>query len=176
MLEALKRGNRVEAEDIGGFRIPEASIFSPNLIAMRLGQLEADPAVLPWLLQAIVHRKTNTMCGRIGFHSRPGPEDLRDIAPDGVELGYEVGKTYRRQGFAKEAALLLMKWAFEAHNQQSFVLSIDPENQASMAMGRSLGFQQIGSHVDPRDGLELYLERRITAWPDDWKLAHETGA
>ena len=45
------------------------------------------------------------MCGRIGFHSEPGSEDLRDVAADGVELGYAIGASFRRRGFAKEEAI-----------------------------------------------------------------------
>lgn len=108
------------------------------------------------------------MCGRIGFHSEPGPEDLRDVAPDGVELGYEVGQSFRRRGFAKEAALMLMRWAFENHHQRCFILSIAPNNKASLAMAHSMGFSKIGSHIDEEDGLELYFERRLVHWPDEW--------
>ena len=111
------------------------------------------------------------MCGYIGFHSAPGPEDLRDVAPDGVELGYAVGESFRRRGFAKEAALTLMRWAFECHDQRCFVLSIAPDNTASLAMARSIGFREIGWHIDQEDGIELYFERRLDRWPDEWAWA-----
>jgi len=35
-------------------------------------------------------------------------------------------------------------------------------------MAYSLGFKEIGSHIDEEDGLELYLERRLTYWPEEW--------
>jgi ribosomal-protein-alanine N-acetyltransferase len=108
------------------------------------------------------------MCGRIGFHSEPGPEELREVAADGVELGYAIGERFRRQGFAKEAALTLMRWAFETHQQRSFVLSIAPDNVASLAMAHSMGFREAGSHIDEEDGLELYFARRLDRWPDEW--------
>jgi hypothetical protein len=40
-----------------------------------------------------------------------------------------------------------------------------------MAMARSMGFREIGSHIDEEDGLELILERRLDRWPDEWAWA-----
>ncbi|WP_228721393.1 GNAT family N-acetyltransferase [Desulfosediminicola ganghwensis] len=120
-------------------------------------------------MRAIVLRESQTMCGHINFHSCPGPDDLREIAADGVELGYSEGEAFRRQDYAKEAVFTLMKWAFEHHQQHCFILSIRPDNVASLAMARSLGFSEIGAHVDEEDGLELYFERRISHWPEEWR-------
>ncbi|MCY3771997.1 MAG: GNAT family N-acetyltransferase, partial [Gemmatimonadetes bacterium] len=144
-------------------------VLSARTIEMRLRQLHANPEIQPWLLRAIVLKRSQTMCGRIGFHSKPGPEDLRKVAAEGVELGYEVGESFRRQGIARESAIAIMKWASEQHRQRCFVLSIDPENTASLSMARSMGFMEIGSHVDEVGGLELYFERRLVSWPDEWE-------
>jgi ribosomal-protein-alanine N-acetyltransferase len=171
LLEALLAGDRARAAQIGGFQIPADLALSERTLRMRLRQIRADPAAQPWLLRAIVIRPSRTMCGRIGFHSPPGPPDLRDVAPDGVELGYAIGAPFRRQGFAKEAALALMSWAFEKHGQRHFILSIAPGNEASLAMARSLAFEKIGSHIDPEDGIEWYLARRLDRWPDEWASA-----
>lgn len=167
-MEAMLTDNLQLAESIGGFHIPADLRLSRSLLTMRLEQMHHTPDEHPWLLRAIVLRESQTMCGHIGFHSRPGPEDLRDIAADGVELGYSVEENFRRQGYAKEAACTLMKWAFECHQQRCFVLSISPENMASLAMARSLGFTEIGSHIDDEDGLELYFARHLTDFPLHW--------
>ena len=168
LLEALLARDYTRAEHIGGFHIPDDLVLSEQTLQRRLRQLRIRPEIQSWLLRAIVIRKSQTMCGRIGFHSEPSPEDLRHVAVDGVELGYEVGESFRRHGFAKEAAIALMKWAFENHYQRRFVLSINPSNEASLAMAHSLGFREIGSHIDEKDGLELYFERRLDHWPDAW--------
>jgi RimJ/RimL family protein N-acetyltransferase len=171
LLEALLAGDHARAGQIGGFHIPDDLILNKRTLQRRLRQIRANPEVQPWLLRAIVIRESQTMCGRIGFHSEPGPEDLRDVAADGVELGYAVGERFRRQGFAKEAALVLMRWAFENHHQRCFILSIAPNNEASLAMAHSMGFNEVGSHIDKEDGLELYFERRLDRWPDEWGSA-----
>ena len=168
LLEALLAGDRARAAQIGGFHIPDDLILSERTLKMRLRQIQANPEVLPWLLRAIVIRESQTMCGRIGFHTEPGPEYLRDLAADGVELGYSIGEPFRRQGYAKEAALTLLRWAFEAHQQRSFILSIAPDNEASMAMAHSMGFREVSSHIDEEDGLELIFERCLDRWPEEW--------
>lgn len=168
LLEALFAGDASRAAHIGGFHIPDLRMFSPRLLRRRLHQMQTHPDIQPWLLRAIVIRASHIMCGRIGFHSAPGPEDLQDVAPDGVEIGYAVGERFRRQGYAKEAVCALMRWAFDMYQQHCFILSISPKNGASLAMARSMGFQEIGSHIDDKDGLELYFERRFTHWPSEW--------
>jgi len=167
-IEAMLTGDLQLAESIGGFHIPEDLELNRSLLTMRLEQLRRTPEEHPWLLRAIILRESRMMCGHINFHSQPGPEDLRNIAADGVEFGYSVGKNFRRQGYAKEAAITLMKWAFENHHQRCFVLSISPANRASLSMARSLMFTEIGSHIDEEDGLELYFIRRLNDWPQDW--------
>lgn len=171
LLEALLAGDHTSAERIGGFRIPDDVILRERTLQMRLRQIRANPEVQAWLLRAIVIEQSQMMCGYIGFHSEPGPEDLSDLAADGVEIGYAVGESFRRQGYAKEAALALMRWAFERHGQRCFILSIAPDNEASLAMAHSLGFREVGSHMDEEDGLELRFERRLDRWPDEWGWA-----
>ncbi len=168
LLEALLDGDHTKAEQIGGFHVPDDLLLSKSLLRMRLEQLQVDSKVLPWLTRAIVIKQSKTMCGHVGFHSDPGPEDLQLIAADGVELGYSVTERFRKHGYAKEAVFTLMKWAFENHKQQCFILSIAPDNVASLAMARSMGFKEVGSHVDDEDGLELYFERRLEHWPQEW--------
>lgn len=168
VLQALLDGNLHHAAHIGGFLIPEDILLRRSALVRRIEQLRGDPNLLPWLLRAVVVRESQTMCGRIGFHSRPGPPDLASVAPDGVELGYEIDPRFRRRGFAKEAALALMKWAFTQHGQKCFVLSISPSNEPSLAMAHSMGFVECGSQLDEEDGLELYFVRRLDQWPDEW--------
>ena len=168
LIEALLADDLASAKLIGGFRIPEDLALSKHTLQRRLDQMHAHPEVLPWLLRAVVFRESMTMCGRIGFHSAPGAADLRDVAPDGVEIGYAIGESFRGRGYAKEAALTLMRWAHETCRQRRFVLSIAPHNAASLALARSLGFNEIGSHIDEEDGPELYFARLLDRWPDEW--------
>jgi RimJ/RimL family protein N-acetyltransferase len=118
----------------------------------RLAQLDADPTELPWLLRAMVLRQPERdVIGHIGFHDPPN-------ARGAVEVGYTVELGYRRQGFAFEAVQALFGWATSEHGIHRFVASVAPDNVASLALARKLGFIQTGSQMDEEDGLELVFE------------------
>lgn len=129
-----------------------------NMLRMRLGQLDDDPTVQPWLARAMVARGSGAMVGYIGFHAAPGAEYLEPYSPEAVEFGYTVFPPHRRQGYAREASCTLMRWAIQHHGVSRFVLSIRPDNTASQSLAASLGFVRIGSHLDEVDGIEDVLE------------------
>ncbi len=168
VLEALLAGERLVADRLLECTIPCDLPLGSMPLAMRLDQLRRDPSVQPWLLRAMVDRVSGTLVGHIGFHAPPRPEYLATIAPDAVELGYFVHTPFRRQGYATEALLALMHWAYSLHGQRCFLLSISPQNLASTAMAESLGFAACGSHIDDEDGLEIEYVRRFELWPPEW--------
>jgi [ribosomal protein S5]-alanine N-acetyltransferase len=168
ILEALLAGQRSAAARLLECDIPGDLPLESMPLARRLDQLRRDSSVQPWLLRAMVDRVSGTLLGHIGFHSPPRPEYLATIAPDAVELGYTVHAPYRRQGYATEAVLALMHWAYSLHGQRCFFLSISPQNLASTAMAQSLGFAKCGSHIDDEDGLEIEYVRRFELWPPEW--------
>ncbi len=160
-LEVALRGEARAAEEILGLAVPEIWFEKRRLMEMRLGQLRQDPTLQPWLLRAMGLRgeagapgRLPLMVGHIGFHTAPDPEYLRGLAPGGVEMGYSVFPPYRRRGYAREAAQALMDWASREHGIRRFVVSISPQNAASLALARSFGFQRIGSQMDEVDGPE----------------------
>jgi RimJ/RimL family protein N-acetyltransferase len=71
------------------------------------------------------------MVGQIGFHTAPGADYLQPFSPGGIEFGFTVFPRFRRQGFAREASLALMRWAAQIHGMTKFVVSIRPDNSAS---------------------------------------------
>jgi GNAT superfamily N-acetyltransferase len=81
--------------------------------------------------------------------------------PGAVEFGFTVFPSFRRQGYAREASLAMMRWARQTHGVIRFILSIRPDNTASQALAAQLGFVRIGSHIDEVDGLEDVLEYRV---------------
>lgn len=83
-------------------------------------------------------------------------------------MGYSVHQPYRRQKYATEAIVALMRCAYVQHNQRCFVLTISPQNTPSTALAESLGFIRCGSKIDEEDGLEIFFVRRFDEWPADW--------
>ncbi len=156
-LQACISGDLLSATQALGTTVPPSLLRINDILELRLRQLNNDPDFQPWLLRAICLRETNTMIGFIGFHTRPDPQYLHQWLRDAVEFGFEIFSAFRRQGYAREAALALMAWAHTINGVNRFVLTITPQNQPSQALAAKLGFKRIGSHMDVIDGLEDVL-------------------
>lgn len=142
-----------------GIFVPASWEVRREFLELRLRELEANPALQPWLMRAISLRREGRLIGDIGFHSAPAVAPAP--SPKSVELGYSVLEAWRRQGFAQEAVEALIQWACDRHEVHRFVLSISPENQPSQALAAKLGFRKIGSKIDELDGLEEIFERIV---------------
>lgn len=148
------------AEDLIGLKIDSEWLREKNLMALRLGELQSDEEYAPWSLRAIGDARTGAMVGHIGFFSRPNPKYLRPYVEDGVELGYAVYPSYRRQGYAAEAIKGLIRWASAEHGIENFVMATGPENSPAIALAEKLGFEKTAERVDPEDGLEYFYVLR----------------
>lgn len=149
-LSASQQGDNAGAEVEIGLVVPKDWLDEKPLMAMRLQDMAADAAYAPWSLRAIGLRSEHWMVGHVGFHGRPHEGT--------AELGYTIFATARRRGFAEEAVLGMLRWAAD-QGVARFVLSIRPDNDASQALARKLGFTKIGTRDDPVDGVEDVLER-----------------
>jgi ribosomal-protein-alanine N-acetyltransferase len=162
-LRASIDGDLVEAERVLCLSLPSSWPDIVPILRMRLGQLEKDPALAPWLLRAIVRKSSGVMVGYIGFHTAPCPAYLQEWSPVAVEFGFRVFSAYRRQGYAREASLALMQWAHDSSGVPDFIVTVGRTNAASRALVSELGFKAIGSHIDEVDGIEDVYLRRIAA-------------
>ena len=162
-LQASLDGDRCAAIRHLGVHVPLCWPQNAEVLSLRLQQLRSDPTLQPWLLRAMCHRETRQMVGQIGFHTAPGPEYLCDWLPGAVEFGFAVFPTHRRQGYAKESAQAIIKWARSMHGVTSFVLTIAPSNTPSQSLAAQLGFKHIGSHEDDLDGVEDVLALEFTS-------------
>jgi RimJ/RimL family protein N-acetyltransferase len=161
-LEASLGGDRAQAEAILGSTIHPDWYNEEWLMRLRLNDLRKSPDYQPWSVRAIVHNRTGQMIGHTGFHTLPDPDYLRTIAPGSVEMGYTIFPNFRGQGYATEACQAMMDWAHDSHQIHCFILSISPDNEASLRIAHKLGFLRIGEHVDQEDGIE-YIFARILA-------------
>lgn len=152
--ELCLAGEHHAAAVILGAAIPDDWFEEQAMMEFWLSALRADPSVQRWLARAMVRRADQRMIGHISCHGSPGMSHLEPYATGGVELGYTVFPAYRRQGYAAEALDAMINWAAREHAVPAFVLSIAPDNTASLALARRLGFTRVGAHIDPEDGLE----------------------
>lgn len=118
-------------EQILQLAIPPQWYEAQDLLRMRLQQMLDDPGYQPWSLRAITLRDRQVMAGYINCHTRPGAAYLLPFTAYGVEFGYTIFPSYQRQGYAREACLALIKWAYADHGVSDFIVSIAPDNVAS---------------------------------------------
>lgn len=84
----------------------------------------------------IVERKSDSQV--IGY-CLLGPEpDTRE-----VEIVYAINPEYQNMGYASEVSKVLSKWAFESHDLEYLVATIDYENIASSSVVEKCGFKKI---------------------------------
>jgi RimJ/RimL family protein N-acetyltransferase len=77
------------------------------------------------------------LIGGTGLHTRLGENEL--------EIGYWIHKDYINQGLVTEATAALVKVAFEIIHVHRLEIHCDPENFASAAIPRKLGFTNEGT-------------------------------
>jgi [ribosomal protein S5]-alanine N-acetyltransferase len=161
IMQALLGGRLDEAAAALGAALPDGWPDDEErwLLALRLGQAEADPASAPWLLRAVVLRAERAMVGHVGFH---GPPDARGR----VEIGYSIFEPWRRCGYAYEAALALAGWARGRPEARVLVASVAPANAPSLALVRKAGMRQTGRQWDDVDGEELVFELPLAGLPE----------
>ena len=115
------------------------------LYELRSGQLREDADYAPWSLRDVILTDTGETVGHGGFHEAP----VEGVA----EIGYRIHTAWQGRGFATEVAEGLMTYG-RANGATAFLLSISPDNAASLAIAAKLGFTQVGEQMDEIDGLE----------------------
>jgi RimJ/RimL family protein N-acetyltransferase len=148
-IRALLDGRRAEAERIIGMELPPEFPEPGDLegfLSIQLQRMEAAPERRAWTAR-LMRSSAGEAVGHCGFH---GPPEIIGRA----EIGYTVFEKFRGQGYAKEAAGALVRWAFRRGEKEVYA-TVSPDNAASLAVVRSLGFRQVGTQVDEVDGLEL---------------------
>lgn len=86
----------------------------------------------PW---AILEQTTGDLIGFCGV----GPELVGGITE--INLGYRFAKKFWNQGFATEAVVGAMQYAFEKKHCESIVVIIEPEHVASIRVTEKAGFR-----------------------------------
>ncbi|MCZ6761642.1 MAG: GNAT family N-acetyltransferase [Gammaproteobacteria bacterium] len=81
---------------------------------------------------AIFDREEQTLIGEIGLMTRAGPGAL--------EVGYWIDKSCEGKGYASEATAVMIRVAFEIAKVERIEVYCAPENDASVAIPRKLGF------------------------------------
>src|SRR4051812_5936890 len=88
-----------------------------------------------WSQLAIRSATTGELVGDLGVHF---------VGEDGqqVEIGFTISPAHQRNGYAREAVLALLDHLFTALKKHRVFASVDPRNDASLALLRALGLRQ----------------------------------
>lgn len=87
-------------------------------------------------------------CCLIGFCSFVGSPDAEGV----VEIGYGIAPGFENQGYATEAARLLVAQAFASGRVRRVRAHTLPERNASTRVLEKCGFQHCGELIDSVDG------------------------
>jgi ribosomal-protein-alanine N-acetyltransferase len=107
-----------------------------------LARLEEDPLAYVWLIWVILSEEDRSVVGDIGFKGKPDDEGT-------VEIGYSIIPSFRRRGFAVEAAQGLVKWAAETGEVKTIVAECDRSNTASTRVLEKLRMERMDDAGDP---------------------------
>ncbi|WP_339215069.1 GNAT family protein [Ornithinibacillus sp. FSL M8-0202] len=87
---------------------------------------------------SIFHLESNQIIGSCGYNSL----DFENLK---AEIGYEISKEYWGNGFASEAVLTLVNYAFHNLNFNRVEAKIEPDNKNSIKLVERLNFQFEGT-------------------------------
>jgi RimJ/RimL family protein N-acetyltransferase len=88
-------------------------------------------------IYGIFNKKETRLLGGTGLHTRIGDDQL--------EIGYWIHKDFVKQGLVTESTAALVKVAFDLLQIHRLEIHCDPENLASAAIPRKLGFTYEGT-------------------------------
>ena len=117
----------------------------------RVPQVKSDPVVNKWFVRWMVQKSTREIVGSVSFH---GPPDEQGM----MEIGLGVHSNFQRLGYAVEALTGMWSWVVEQPGVELLRYTVDPNNEASVAVIKKFGFERVGQQIDPEDGPEDIYE------------------
>lgn len=121
---------------------PSVSL-SPELSLDREEEEEKIKAYITYMyglyqfgMWVVIEKKSREMIGRAGF----GIADYLNFSE--IDMGYLIGKKYRRQGYGEEACRAVLDYGKQVLDFQQVSAYIDGENRNSRHLIEKLGFYQ----------------------------------
>jgi RimJ/RimL family protein N-acetyltransferase len=146
ILESILDG-KSELSQLLGVHVPSAwSEFGRPVFEYSLKRINSQPSSEKWWTYLVVHIKSNSLMGSCGFKGEPDENG-------GVEIGYEVAKEFRNQGFATEMVALLVTMAFESPGITCIQAQTLAEKNASVTVLEKNRFEFVGEIKDEEDGI-----------------------
>ena len=115
----------------------------------------------------IILKDTNEVIGGIGIH-KLGESNKYKVG----EIGYWLGKEYRKKGYTKEAAIILIDYLFKKFGLRRIYAPVYSPNIGSQKLLESLGFKKEGilrEHIPSRFGKGWHDEVYYGLLKREWK-------
>ena len=132
---------------------PSVSL-SPELSLDRQEEEEKIKAYIAYMyglyqfgMWVVIEKKSHEMIGRAGF----GIADYLDFSE--IDLGYLIGKPYRRRGYGEEACRAVLAYGRQVLEFPRVSAYIDGKNQSSRRLIEKLGFS--------KERMFVYQERHL---------------
>ena len=136
------------AEDFEAFAAfaadPEASTFLGGVQSRAQAWRSLCSLAGAWVIRgysmfSVIERDSGRWVGRVGPWMPEGWP--------GTEVGWGIVGSAQRQGYAREAAIAAIDWAFDHAGFEQVIHCIDPLNLPSLALARALGSDLLRSGV-----------------------------
>lgn len=105
-----------------------------------------------WYQLGIYTKQPRELIGDLGLHFF-GPHNSQ------VEIGFTIAPAHQRKGYAAEAVISTLDFIFTQLKKHRVIASVDPNNEASLALLKKLGLRQEAHFVQ-----SLWAD---DAWLDD---------
>lgn len=80
---------------------------------------------------------------------------------DAWELGYQIAKTYRNQGYAREAIQMFLPWILQELQLEQIEAVCLAENKASIQVLKACEFKYLGQFNERYQGQEAIVEKFV---------------
>ena len=150
-----------EASDLDGWAIMSADVETNRFIGGITSRAETWRTLCAirgaWDIRgfsmfSVIERSTGQWVGRLGPWEPEGWP--------GKEVGWGVSPQFAGRGYAYEATVAAMDYAFDVLGWTDVIHTIDPENVRSIALARRLGSTNLGPTKLPQP----YQDARVDAW------------
>lgn len=130
-------------------------------LAWRVPQVKVDPKLNKWFVRFIVLKENREIIGSTSFHGAPDSEGM-------IEIGLEIEPAFQGKGYAKEALLLMWRWAVSFPEVRTLRYTVSPDNLPSIAVIKYFGFDFKGQQMDDMDGPEDIYEISAVEFLKRW--------
>lgn len=96
-----------------------------------------------WLAWAIARRRDDRCVGMINYHHR-------EAGNGRLELGWILAPRHQGRGYAREAAVAVIRYCFDQLDTHRIEAMIVPENAVSIRLAEALGFRFEGGPIRDR--------------------------